>query len=139
MGHIVHLSDVPEHVIADGRWQPLNLRLGIRNFGVNAVAMDPGDEMDIEHDEADSGHQELYVVVSGRAGFRLGDEEVEAGPGDAVFVPAGTPHAYWNAQNASTRYLLVLTRRLADLLHELHDGDPKNFPAVFRKYESELL
>ena len=96
MGHIVHLSDVPEHAISDGRWQPLNLRLGIRNFGVNAVAMDPGDEMDIEHDEAESGHQELYVVVSGRAGFRLGDEQVEAGPGDVVAVPdPSETRDYW--------------------------------------------
>jgi quercetin dioxygenase-like cupin family protein len=107
MGHIVHLSDVPEHAIPDGRWQPLNLRLGIRNFGVNAVVMDPGDEMDIEHDEADSGHQELYVVVSGRAGFRLGDEEVEAGPGDVVAVPdPSETRDYW-ALEEGTRIVCI--------------------------------
>ena len=42
-------------------------------------------------------------------------------------------------QDSPTRYLLVIPRRLADLLHELHDGNPKDFSAVFRKYESELL
>ena len=82
---------------------------------------------------------ECWYVLDGRLGFRVGDDEVEAGPGEAVFVPAGTPHAYWNAQDGSTRYLLVIPRRLADMLHELHDGNPKDFPAVFRKYESELL
>lgn len=82
---------------------------------------------------------ECWYVLDGRLGFRLGDEEVEAGPGDAVFVPAGTPHAYWNAKAGPTRYLLVITRRIADLLHELHDGEPKDYAAVFRKYESELL
>jgi quercetin dioxygenase-like cupin family protein len=86
MGRIVQLSDVPEVAIDAGRWQPLNERLGITAFGVNGVAMDPGDEADIEHDEAGSGHQEVYVVVAGRAAFRLGDEEVEAGPGDVVAV-----------------------------------------------------
>jgi uncharacterized cupin superfamily protein len=87
MGRIVNLSEVPETVISSGRWQPLNERLGIRNFGISAVAMDPGDDFDIEHDEADAAHQEVYVVVSGRAGFRVGDEEFEAGPGDVVAVP----------------------------------------------------
>jgi hypothetical protein len=96
MGRMLHLPDVPETVIPSGRWQALNEPLGIRNFGVSAVAMDPGDEFDIEHDESDAGHQEVYVVVSGRAGFRLGDEEVEAGPGDIVAVadPAET-RDYW--------------------------------------------
>jgi quercetin dioxygenase-like cupin family protein len=96
MGHLVHLPDVPEHAIADGRWQPLNTRLEIRNFGVNAVAMDPGDDADIAHDEADGGHQEVYVVVSGRAAFKLGDQQVEAGPGDVVAVPdPAETRDYW--------------------------------------------
>ena len=84
MGRLLHLAEVPEIAIDAGRWQPLNKSLGIRTFGVNAVAMDPDDGSDIEHDEAGSGHQEVYVVVTGRAAFRLGDEEVEAGPGDVV-------------------------------------------------------
>lgn len=87
MGHKLSLSEVPETAIPAGRWQPLNERLGITQFGISAVVMDPGEEADIEHDEADAGHQEAYVVVTGRAGFRLGDEEVEAGPGDIVAVP----------------------------------------------------
>jgi hypothetical protein len=96
MGYLLHLADVPETVIPDGRWQPLNTRLGIRNFGVNAVALDPGDAADIEHDEASSGHQEVYVVVAGRVAFRLGDELVEARPGDVVAVPdPAETRDYW--------------------------------------------
>lgn len=87
MGTIVNLSQVPETVVSSGRWQPLNERLGIHSFGISAVAMDAGDDFDIEHDESDCGHQEAYVVVSGRAGFRVGDDEFEAGPGDVVAVP----------------------------------------------------
>jgi mannose-6-phosphate isomerase-like protein (cupin superfamily) len=82
----VRLSDVPEIAIDAGRWQPLNQRLGVSAFGVNGVVMDPGEQADIEHDEAGSGHQEVYVVVSGRAWFRVGDEEFEAVPGDVVAV-----------------------------------------------------
>jgi len=92
MGRVLTLADVPETAITAGRWQALNDRLGIRAFGVNAVAIEPGEEIDIEHDEVESGHQEVYVVVAGRAAFLLGSEEVEAGPGDVVAVadPAET-------------------------------------------------
>jgi mannose-6-phosphate isomerase-like protein (cupin superfamily) len=92
MGRVLRLTEVPEIANDSGRWQPLNQRLGIRAFGVNAVVRDPDDGADIEHDEADCGHQEIYVVVAGRAAFRLGSEEVEAGPGDVVAVadPAET-------------------------------------------------
>ena len=86
MGRKLHLPDVPEMPTSAGRWQPLNSPLGVSNFGVNAVAIEPGEDIDIEHDELDSAHQEVYVVVAGRAGFRLGAEELEAGPGDVVAV-----------------------------------------------------
>ena len=82
---------------------------------------------------------ECWYVLDGRLGFRLGDEEVEAGPGDAVFVPAGTSHAYWNAHDGPTRYLLVMTRRIADLLHARHVDGATDFAAIFREHDSELL
>jgi mannose-6-phosphate isomerase-like protein (cupin superfamily) len=82
---------------------------------------------------------ECWYVLDGKLAFLVDSEEIVAGPGDAVFVPAGVPHAYWNAEDGPTRYLLVIPRRIADLLHELHDGEAKDFAAVFRKYESELL
>jgi hypothetical protein len=31
---------------------------------------------------------EAWYVLEGTLGFRVGDDEVEAGPGDAVFVPS---------------------------------------------------
>jgi quercetin dioxygenase-like cupin family protein len=107
MGRLVRLADVPEKRVSSGRWQQLNERLGIRAFGVNAVAMDPGDEFDIEHDEGADGHQEMYVVVSGRAGFRIGGEELEAGPGDVVAVPDPTEtRDYW-ALEPGTRIVCI--------------------------------
>jgi quercetin dioxygenase-like cupin family protein len=107
MGVKVNLSEVPETAIPAGRWQPLNERLGITHFGISAVVMDPGEEADIEHDESDAGHQEVYVVVAGRAGFRVGDEELEAGPGDVVAVPdPAETRDYW-ALEPSTRIVCL--------------------------------
>jgi mannose-6-phosphate isomerase-like protein (cupin superfamily) len=107
MGTIVNLSEVPETVISSGRWQPLNERLGIRNFGISAVAMDPGDDFDIEHDEADGGHQEAYVVISGRMAFRIGDDEFEAGPGDVVAVPDPSETRDYRAVEPGTRMVCL--------------------------------
>jgi len=107
MGRVVRLADVPEKEIPSGRWQQLNEPLGVRAFGVNAVAMEPGDGADMTHDEADCGHQEMYVVVAGRARFRLGDEEVEAGPGDVVSVPdPAETRNYW-AVEPGTRIVCI--------------------------------
>jgi uncharacterized cupin superfamily protein len=96
MAHKLRLSDVPEQATTAGRWQGLNAPLGITTLGVNAVSMEPGEQLDIEHDELESKHQEIYVVVAGRAGFRIGGEEFEAGPGDVVAAadPAET-RDYW--------------------------------------------
>ncbi len=82
---------------------------------------------------------ECWYVLDGKLGFRVADEEVEAGPGDAVFVPAGTPHAYWNAQPAPTRYLVVMPRRIADLVDALHAEGATDYAAIFRRFDSELL
>jgi quercetin dioxygenase-like cupin family protein len=43
------------------------------------------------------GVYETFAVVRGRVGFRLDGQERVAGPGDAVSVPAGVPHDWWNA------------------------------------------
>jgi len=100
---MLKLSEVPEIAIPAGRWQPLNERLAITNFGVSATVLDPGEDPDIEHDEADCRHQEVYVVVQGRAAFRFGGEEVEAGPGDVVALEDPDERRGYRALEPGTR------------------------------------
>ncbi len=70
---------------ADG-WSPIRRELGIEAFGVNAwTGHETGSAIIQEHDE-DSGHEELYVVVSGRATFTVNGEEIDAPAGTLVFV-----------------------------------------------------
>jgi mannose-6-phosphate isomerase-like protein (cupin superfamily) len=105
MGVKLHLPDVFETATPAGRWQALNKLLGVSAFGVNAVVMEPDEEVDIEHDEADCQHQEVYVVVSGRAAFRVGTEEVEAGPGDIVAVADPAETRSYRALEPGTRII----------------------------------
>lgn len=41
-------------------------------------------------------YPETWIVRSGRAIFRAGTDEIEAGPGDVVVAEAGTPHGFRN-------------------------------------------
>ena len=66
---------------------PIRHHLGFRAAGVNAWKADTGGRLIPPHEE-DSGNEELYVVVSGRATFTVGDEEADATAGSLVFVPA---------------------------------------------------
>ena len=40
---------------------------------------------------------ERFEIESGTVAFKLDGEEIVAGPGDTVIVPAGSPHKFWNA------------------------------------------
>ena len=82
----VDLSAHPVTPSPYGRWQALNSPLGLTAFGINAMVCDPGETIDTEHDETDSGQQEAYIVVAGRAEFTVGSEVSEAGPGTVIAV-----------------------------------------------------
>lgn len=78
--------------VTDGRvpWRPVRAHFGIASFGINAfLAKKAGERLINEHDEADDGHEELYLVQSGHARFELDGETLDAPAGTLVFVPAG--------------------------------------------------
>jgi len=63
---------------------------------------------------------EAWYVLSGLLRVRVGDRDVEVPPGGGVLVPRGTPHTYWNPSPGATRYLLVMTPRIAGLIEAIH-------------------
>ena len=65
---------------------PVRHALGFRPAGVNAWKADTGGQLIPPHEE-DSGNEELYAVVRGRARFTVGEEEAEAPVGTLVYVP----------------------------------------------------
>ena len=68
---------------------PVRHALGFRAAGVNAWKADTGGQLIPPHEE-DSGSEELYAVVRGRASFTVGEELAEAPAGTLVFAPAET-------------------------------------------------
>ena len=69
------------------RWHMIRSTLGIAAFGINAwTATEDGQQVIGEHDESTLGHEELYVVLAGRATFTLDGETIDAPDGTVVHV-----------------------------------------------------
>ncbi|MEX0790026.1 MAG: cupin domain-containing protein [Actinomycetota bacterium] len=56
-----------------------------------------------------ANEDEYSYVLEGRVGVQLGDETLEAGPGDLVFKPRGVAHAFWNACDEPARLLEIIS------------------------------
>ena len=106
----VRLDEIDPIPVVDGTllWRPVRRTLDVGAFGINSyVAPRAGDDVVEEHTEEALGHEELYLVVSGRATFELDDEALDAPAGTIVFVrdPAVRRHA--RAEEAGTSVLAV--------------------------------
>lgn len=82
---------------------------------------------------------EAWHVVSGALRFRFADEEVIAGAGATVLVPAGVAHTFGNAGPEPSRYIIILPARLDEMIDLLHEADRAEHAAIYRRYDSELL
>jgi tetratricopeptide (TPR) repeat protein len=86
MTHI-HLDELDRIELDDGfEWRPVRRRFDIRAFGVNAYAPGASGQVVEEHSESALGHEEIYLVLRGRARFTVDGNEHELGPGELVFV-----------------------------------------------------
>jgi quercetin dioxygenase-like cupin family protein len=81
---------------------------------------------------------EAWHVLEGTLTFKFSDRKVEAAAGTTVFVPAGVPHSYYEA-DGPTRYLIILTPRLRELISALHAAPFKEHGAIMRNFDSEIL
>ena len=85
---------------------------------------------------------EAWYVLEGVLRVKVGDEDVELRPGCGVMVPRGTPHTYWNPGKDHTRYLLIMSSRIHQLIQAIHstkERTPAIMKALFEKYDSVLL
>jgi mannose-6-phosphate isomerase-like protein (cupin superfamily) len=84
--------------------------------------------------------EERYEVVAGRAAFRIGDEdEREAGPGEVVTVPPGTPHLAWNPTDGEVRLRVEFrpALRWEEFVTRLFAGD-EPVGALMREFRREI-
>jgi mannose-6-phosphate isomerase-like protein (cupin superfamily) len=106
----IRIDELDPIEVAGLRWHPLRHALGVRAFGVNAYSGGAGDDVIEEHTESDEnghGHQELYVVLTGRAQFRIDGETVDAPAGTLVFLPEPSARRHAVAQEDGTTVLAL--------------------------------
>ena len=83
----LRITEIDPLDVAGVHWLPVRHTLGVQAFGVNAYRGDAGEQVIEEHTEEGSDHEEMYVVLHGRARFTLDGEDVDAPAGTAVFLP----------------------------------------------------
>ena len=88
---------------------------------------------------------EYSYVLTGRMGALLGDDVVEAGPGDLVYKPRDQWHTFWNAGDEPCRILEIISPAgFEDFFKELVDmggvanADPETLMALNARYELEM-
>jgi tetratricopeptide (TPR) repeat protein len=93
------------------RWHMIRTVLGIESFGINAWrATELGQAIIGEHDELGAGaggHEELYLVLSGRATFTVDGERVAAPSGSLVYVKDPTVRRSAVADEIDTTILVI--------------------------------
>ena len=88
---------------------------------------------------------EYSFVLDRRMGALLGDEVVEAGPGDLVFKPRNQWHTFWNAGDEPCRILEIISpagferffRELVDL-GGIAEATPEQFAELTQRYGLEV-
>jgi mannose-6-phosphate isomerase-like protein (cupin superfamily) len=92
-----------------------------------------------------ANEDEYSYVLEGRMGALLGDEVVEAGPGDLVFKPRNQWHTFWNAGEEPARILEVISpagfehyfAELAAIIGA-DEVDPEKLIELSARYELEM-
>ena len=109
----IHLDEIEPTRIGGVSWKPIRSLLDIESFGVNAYVADAVDApLFDEHDETEPGageqrHQELYVVLSGRATFTCGGRDVDAPAGTLVFLDDPAERRAARAAESGTTVLAI--------------------------------
>jgi mannose-6-phosphate isomerase-like protein (cupin superfamily) len=88
---------------------------------------------------------EYSYVLEGRMGALLGDEVVEAGPGELVFKPRNQWHTFWNAGDEPCRILEIVSpagfEKFFEELDELGGAmkaAPEQLAALSERYGLEM-
>ncbi len=90
----------------DSTWRLARKALGTSAFGFNLVEIDPGGEIP-EHDEAQSGQVELYVILEGEAVLRIEGEDHEAPAGTFASIEPPATRTILNRSDAPVAAMLI--------------------------------
>jgi quercetin dioxygenase-like cupin family protein len=90
--NVARIEDLDAYPVDDEglTWRPIRRRFDIRAFGVNAYTAERKGQRVVEEHREEDGHEEMYVVLTGRATFTLDGDEHDAPAGTLVHCLPGT-------------------------------------------------
>jgi tetratricopeptide (TPR) repeat protein len=107
MGERFEVARLADMERPDG-WAPIRRAMDIRAFGINGwTAHEAGAVLITEHDEARTGHEELYLVMTGEAEFTIDGTAVPAPAGTLLLVRAPEARRSATARAAGTTVISV--------------------------------
>ncbi len=85
MGHTLVRADDASVESFRGRFFKIRKALGTTAVGINEIRFPAGAE-GIDHDEVETGHEEIYIVTEGAGHFVVDGERIDVRAGDYLRV-----------------------------------------------------
>ena len=104
-----------------------------QSFDIHEWSGSGPDYLHVHHSDDEAWH-----ILEGTLTFRFSGRTVEAPTGTTVFVPAGVAHSYYEAAGP-TRYLIILTPRLRELIAALQKAPRQEHDTIMRQFDSEIV
>jgi quercetin dioxygenase-like cupin family protein len=117
MGYTLVHRDDPSIENFRGVFFKIRRSLGTTAFGINEVRLPAGLE-GIEHDEVETGHEEVYIVLEGEGTITVDGEPVSLATGDYLRVDAAATRLAVAGPNGLT-FVVVAGKPLPE-----YDGRP---------------
>lgn len=111
MGEVASFSGIDASILLGGEAAPFTVMRML-------VAEGQGAPLHISHEE-----DKLFRVLHGALLFVIGEERIEAGAGDTLFVPRGSTHGFC-ARGGEAEMLLVATPARHDRFFQAMDSLP---------------
>ena len=112
--------------------QPPMMANGL-SFDIHEWSGSGPDYLHVHHADDEAWH-----ILEGTLTFRFRDRTIEAAAGTTVFVPAGVAHTFYEAAGP-TRYLMIMTPLLRELIAALHKAPRQEHSAILRQFASDIV
>jgi quercetin dioxygenase-like cupin family protein len=112
--------------------------------GMFELTVQPGSRVPPAHSH--SGNEEMVYVLEGALRYSVDDETRDLQPGDRMYTPRGSVHAFSNPHDKPARALIILTpdigaqyfRDVAEVVQAPGGADPARMAAVMTRYGLRL-
>lgn len=92
-----------------GSWHVLDVGDG---YAVKRIYVQPGGQLSLQRHQYRSEH---WTLVQGRGRIRIGDDVMDLGPNQSVYIPLGALH---RIENTDSRDLVFIEVQCGDVLDE---------------------